>query len=145
MLLVHIIYELMSRRSCKSKGKRTRWPEASFQPSGRERILTHDPNRKLCKAGIGAGNLTMEVLGRRAHLWDGKARGEIMVLFLGFWRAGPRSKGAGQCPVPTFMGSTEQLHLHPAGHLVLATSVPVCPQYNTTMTILPTGTVSWTF
>lgn len=66
----------MSRRSCKSKGKHTRWPEASFQPSGRERIPTRDPNKKLCKAGTGAGNLSVEVLGRRAHPRDGKAGGE---------------------------------------------------------------------
>lgn len=49
----------------------------------------------------------------------GKQEGNL-ILFLGFWRLRPKSKGLGSALCPAFMGSVEQLHLHPADHLVLA-------------------------
>lgn len=52
-----------------------------------------------------------------------------MISHLGFWRPGSKSKGSGQCPVPSLHGLCIAAMPAPCGgHGPRATAVPVCPR-----------------
>lgn len=87
------------------------------------------PVRHLAEPGTGLGLGARRFRGGELTRRDGKARGEAVISLLGFRRPGSKSKGSGQCPVPSLHGLRRAAMPAPCGtHGPWVTAVPVHPR-----------------